>query len=307
MKYKIVYFGSSHHGVSTLEALKDDERYEIVCIISQPDKPVGRKQIITPTPVSLWAQEKGIPLLTPDSWRKDTDAVEQLKNLKADVGVLSNYGKILPKNVLDSFPHGIVNIHPSMLPKYRGATPGPGVILSGDRKSGVSIMLLVQEMDAGPVLAQKEFDVALNEIPETYYAKGFKIGTELLIESLPKYLSGELKPWDQDHSQATYSGQLTRDHGKIDWAQSPIEIERMVRAYTPWPGTWTEVWVDNERKIHLEKDMAERLGLPFESGNWDGVHRKRLKVLSAVLEEDQLVLDQVQLEGEKVVSFEKLL
>jgi methionyl-tRNA formyltransferase len=307
MKTKIVYFGSSEYGVATIEALLKDGRYELVGVVSQSDKPVGRKQIVTPTPVSAWALEHGVELLRPTSWKKDLEALEKLKSLKADVGVLSYYGKILPQNVLDVFPHGIVNIHPSMLPKYRGATPGPGVILNGETKTGVSIMILVQEMDAGPVLAQEEFDVSLTEIPETYYKKGFEIGNRLLIDVLPKYLSGEVKGFEQDDSLATYSGPLSRDNGKIDWNKSAVEIERMVRAYTPWPGTWTEVFIDNEGKIHLEKEMAERLNLPFENKDWDGVHRKRMKILSAVLEGDQLVLDKVQMEGEKPVSFEKLI
>lgn len=307
MKYKVVYFGSSEYGIATIEAILQDGRYELVGVVSQNDKPVGRKQIVTPTPVSAWALEHGVELLRPTSWKKDLEALEKLKGLKADVGVLSYYGKILPQNVLDVFPDGIINIHPSMLPKYRGATPGPGVILNGEKKSGVSIMKLVQEMDAGPVLTQEEFDVYETEIPESYYKKGFEIGNRILIEVLPKYLSGELKPWEQDNSQASYSGPLTRDNGKIDWNNSAIEIERMIRAYTPWPGTWTEVWVDNDGKIHFEKEMAERLDLPFENRDWDGVHRKRLKILSAVMEKDKLVLDQVQVEGDKPLSFGKLL
>jgi len=307
MKYKVVYFGSSEYGIATIEAILQDGRYELVGVVSQNDKPVGRKQIVTPTPVSAWALEHGVELLRPTSWKKDLEALEKLKGLKADVGVLSYYGKILPQNVLDVFPDGIINIHPSMLPKYRGATPGPGVILNGEKKSGVSIMKLVQEMDAGPVLTQEEFDVSETEIPESYYKKGFEIGNRILIEVLPKYLSGELKPWEQDNSQASYSGPLTRDNGKIDWNNSAIEIERMIRAYTPWPGTWTEVWVDNDGKIHFEKEMAERLDLPFENRDWDGVHRKRLKILSAVMEKDKLVLDQVQVEGDKPLSFGKLL
>jgi methionyl-tRNA formyltransferase len=306
-KYKIVYFGSSHHSLPTLEALHKDERYEIVGVVSQPDKPVGRKQILTPTPVSRWAQEHNVLLLAPNSWKKDTEALEKLRGLKADVGVLAIYGKILPQNVIDAFPKGIVNIHPSILPKYRGPAPAVGVILNGEKRSGVAIMLLVAEMDAGPVLAISEFDVSPTETPETYYEKGFQIGTETLIDILPKYMTGELRGQEQDHSQATYTYRLSRDNGKIDWSKSSEEIERMIRAYTPWPGTWTEVWMTTEGAIKFEREMSDRLELPFDEGNWDGVHRKRMKVLSAVLEKGSLALDKVQIEGETPVSFDSLL
>ncbi len=306
MKYKVVFFGSSHHSLPALEALAANELYEIVGVVSQPDKPVGRKQVMTPTPVSAWATKNNVALMTPDSWRKDVAAIERLRELKADVGVLAIYGKILPQEIIDIFPHGIVNIHPSILPKLRGPAPAVGAILSGEPVSGVAIMLLVQEMDAGPVLGITEFEVSPVEVPETYYDKGFRLGTELLMELLPKYLNGEIKGTEQDESQATYTYRLSRDNGKIDWNQSAEEIERMIRAYTPWPGTWTEVFVDNEGNLLLEKEMAERLNLPVNSGDWDGVHKMRMKVLSAVLEENELDLDMVQMEGEKPVAFHDL-
>jgi len=308
MKYKIVYFGSSTHSLPSLEGLHNDDRFEVVGIVTQPDKPVGRKQLVTPTPVSAWAKEHGVELLTPNSWKKDVAVLDRLKELNADAGVLAIYGKILPQSVIDVFPKGIVNIHPSILPKYRGPAPAAGVILAGEAVSGVTIMLLVQEMDAGPVLACEEFEMIGNEIPDAYYDKSFKLGNDLLMTILPRYLSGEMEPTEQDHSQATYTHMLNRDHGKIDWKASPEEIERLVRAYTPWPGTWTDVWVRYEDgTILLEKEMRERLGLLADTTEWEGVARKRMKVLSVVLEGGVLHLDQVQLEGEKPQSFSKLI
>lgn len=315
MKKRVVYFGSSHHSLPTLEALNSNADYELVAVVSQPDKPMGRKQVITPTPVSQWANEHGIELLTPKSWKKIDESigenvnVRRLKELKPDFAVLTYYGRILPQSVIDVFPKGIVNIHPSLLPKYRGPTPGNMVIMNGDMVSGVSIMLLAQEQDAGPVLAQKEFEVSPMEIPETYYEKGFRIGTEVLMEVLPKYLSGELTPYKQDHNQATHTPLLSRDDGKIDWSWSVEALERKVRAFTPWPGTWTEVWEDHEGKLHFPQEMREKIGLKSESKDeldWNGVTKKRFKIISAFMQDGMLALDDVQIEGDVVKKFSEL-
>lgn len=307
MKYRTVYFGSPEYSMPALEMLAFDPRYEIVAVVSQPDKPVGRKQIVTPTPVSQWALDHKVDLLRPVSWKKDTAAQERLKELKPDVGVLSVYGKILPQSLIDIFPKGIVNIHPSKLPKYRGPTPGQFVILNGDVESAVTIMLLSVEMDAGQIIAQEDFAVAPNEVPETYYANSFKLGAQLLSRVLPDYLEGKTALHHQDHAQATYTPLLSRDNGKIDWSQSPEQIERMVRAFTPWPGTWTEVWEEKDGQIHLPDDMRTRLGLPPHGReNWDGVTKKRMKIVSAFLDAGNLVLDEVQIEGETKTNFSNL-
>ncbi len=313
MKYRVVFFGSSQHSLPALDALYADQLYEIVAVVTQPDKPVGRKQIITPTPVSVWAKEKNIEIIPAKSWKKideglgENNNVHHLKELKPDFGVLVYYGRILTQAVIDIFPQGIVNTHPSLLPKYRGATPGQMVIYNGETVSGVSIMLLEASQDTGPVLAQEKFDVAPNETPDTYYVKGFKIGTELLMKVLPDYLDGKLVPQPQDHTQATNTPLLSRDNGKIDWSQSAGQIERMVRAFAPWPGTWTEVWEEQDGKIHLPDDMRIALGMPPHGReNWDGVTKKRMKVISVFLNGEQLVLDEVQIESETKTSFSSI-
>ncbi len=308
MKYRVVYFGSSNYSLPALEVLAADSRYEIVAVVSQPDKPVGRKQTVTPTPVSAWAKEHSVELLIPLSWKKDLSAVERLQELKPDVGVLAVYGKILPQNVIDVFPKGIVNIHPSLLPKYRGPTPGQYIILNGDTESAVTIMLLSAEMDAGEIIAQEKFIVPANEIPESYYTKAFKLGAEKLMNVLPDYLEEKITLHHQDHYQATYTPLLSRDNGKIDWSQTPEQIERMVRAFTPWPGTWTEVWEEKDGTLFFPDDMREKIGLaPHGRENWDGVTKKRMKILSAYIQNGSLVLDTVQIEGENTLDFPSVL
>lgn len=306
-QYNLVFFGSSPFSLVTLKALSADPRYRIVSVVTQPAKPVGRKQIVTPTAVETWALEHGVEVLKPLSWKMSLSEKERsrLQEIGATVGILSNYGKILPQSVIDIFPNGIVNIHPSLLPKHRGPAPAVGAILSGDYKSGTSIMLLSAEMDAGPIIGVVDFDLARDEIPATYYEKGFRLGTEKLLEVMPLYLNGDLKPMDQDHSNASYTKMLTREDGKIDWTESIEVIERIIRAYTPWPGTWTEVFKDNMGRVSFDQTMALRLGLPPQSTSTDFsmLKQMRMKVISAHIDNDKLVLDRVQLEGDLQRSF----
>lgn len=309
---KVVFFGSSHHCLVTLEALDSDAQFELVAVVTQPPKPVGRKQVLTPTAVETWAVEHGIEVIKPASWKKDVSSAErqQLTELGATVGVLSNYGKILPQSVIDIFLKGIVNIHPSLLPKYRGPAPAVGVILNGEKISGTSIMLLSAEMDAGPVLGTVEFAVADQEIPETYYEKGFGLGTQKLMELLPKYLDGALQLTEQDDVQATYTKMLKKEDGKIDWTKSTEEIERMVRAYTPWPGTWTEVFIEEDgNQIIINSAMATKIGLEQQDLRKDLTTTpqvtKRLKVLKGYTEAGLFVPEEVQLEGATVSLWEK--
>ncbi|GIW59291.1 MAG: methionyl-tRNA formyltransferase [Patescibacteria group bacterium] len=305
---KLVFFGSSAYCLVTLNGLRD-AGYEIVAVVTQPPKPVGRKQMITPTAVELWAMAHGVEVIKPESWRgtRAADELQRLKDLACEVAILSVYGKILPQSVIEIFPKGIVNIHPSLLPAHRGPAPAVGAILSGEKTSGTSVMLLSAEMDAGPVLGQIEFDVTELEVPDTYYKKGFALGTVKLLEVLPKYLSGELQPQEQDHTKATYTKMLTREDGEIDWSESAELIERKVRAYTPWPGTWTIVRQGEENVIYLSSLMADKIGLEAQTSAEEvNLSPRRMKVLNAKLIDDLLKLEKVQLEGELAKNFDEL-
>jgi methionyl-tRNA formyltransferase len=305
---KLIFFGSSGHCLVTLDGLRDNG-YEIVAVVTQPPKPVGRKQLITPTAVELWAQEHGVEVIKPESWRGEKAAkeLERLKELNCEIAVLSVYGKILPQNVIEVFPKGIVNIHPSLLPAYRGPAPAVGAILAGEKTSGTSIMLLSAEMDAGAVLGQIEFEIAESEVPQTYYEKGFALGTAKLLEILPKYLRGELQPVEQDHTRATFTKMLSRNDGEIDWSEPMELIERKVRAYTPWPGTWTMIKQGQDGIVYVPKLMAKKIGLEL-NGRTEEPHvcLRRMKILNAKLEEGILKLGQVQLEGDLMKDFEEL-
>jgi methionyl-tRNA formyltransferase len=176
----------------------------------------------------------------------------KIKNTQSEVAVLAAFGKILPKDILDHFKYGIFNIHPSLLPKYRGASPVQSAILNGDSQTGVTIIKLDEEMDHGPILAQAKIAITENDTAQSLYEKLFPLGAKLLIEALPSYISGEKQLTEQNHSDATYTKVLTRDDGFIDiLSVEPDKFERMVRAYFPWPGVWTKAILNtnSEQKI----------------------------------------------------------
>jgi len=203
---------------------------------------------------------------------------------KPDVGVLASYSRILPIDELKAIPHGILNLHPSLLPKYRGPSPVQTAILNGEKQSGITIIKMDEEIDHGPIVSQLEETILPEDTSESLYRRLFNIGSQKLVTILPDYLEDKIKLKSQDHSQATYSKKLSRDSGKIDWQKPPEYLERMVRAMFPWPGTWAEI-----------RDTRYEISKPT----------KRLKILKAHLESGRLVLDLVQLEGKKPVTFKQ--
>lgn len=243
---RVIFLGTPSFALHPLRALAA-AGHEIVGVVTQPDRPAGRSRTPQPPPVKVAALDLGLPILQPPTL-KDESIVETLRRLRPDVGVVAAYGEILRKNVLEIPPLGYLNVHPSLLPRYRGPTPVAAAILNGDDLTGVSIIKLVRAMDAGPILAQAT--VPLNPSARTGALTDdlFKLGSQLLINILPLYANGELEPQPQDESQATYCKLLSKEDGRIDWAQPADVIERAVRAYDPWPGTFT-TWQSQPLKI----------------------------------------------------------
>ena len=165
--------------------------------------------------------------------------IEKLEHLKPDLAVIAAYGKILPKEILDIPRFGFINVHPSLLPKYRGASPIQCAILNGDKETGVTIMKIDKKMDHGPILAYSKWLIANSDTYESLSKKLAKFGAELLVKTMSDYISGKIKPIEQEHEKATYTKIIKKEDGKIDWIKSAIEIERMTRGYYPWPSTWT--------------------------------------------------------------------
>jgi len=242
---KIVFFGTSEFAVPTLKALIRAQ-YEVAAIITQPDKPVGRKQVLSPPPIKTVAKKLGLKIFQPQSLKNETlENLLKIKNskLKIDFGVVAAYGKIIPKRYLDVPKYGFTNIHPSLLPKYRGPSPVQTAIMNGEKETGITIMKMDEQIDHGPILAKREFSIFNFQFSNSkdLEKKLAELGAKLLIETLPKYISGQIKPESQDHGQATFTKLLTREDGLIDWNKTAEEIYNQIRALNPEPGTWT-IW-----------------------------------------------------------------
>jgi methionyl-tRNA formyltransferase len=244
---RVVFLGTPEFATIPLEALAHDSRYQVVGAVTQPDRPAGRGRAPEPPPVKRAALSLGIPVLQPETLR-DPAAVEQLAALRPDVGVVAAYGEILRKSVLAIPPLGYLNIHPSLLPLHRGPTPVPGAILAGDTETGVTVMLLDAKMDSGPIIAQQRVPLPPDARSDKLTEELFRLGSALLLEALAGYAAGASSPTPQDDSQATYTKMLKKEDGAIDWHASAIQIERMTRAYHPWPGAQT-LWRGQPLKI----------------------------------------------------------
>jgi methionyl-tRNA formyltransferase len=234
---RILFLGSPEYAALPLRALAESG-HEIVGVVTQPDRPSGRSRAPAPPPVALAARELGLPLFQPPTLR-DPAVVEQLAALRPDAAVLAAYGEILRKKVLAIPPRGVLNIHPSLLPRWRGPSPVAGAILAGDRETGVSIMLLDAGMDSGPLLAQRRVPLDGDERAGPLTTRLFELGAELLLEALPAYASGAIEPRPQEGEAATYTRLLAKDDGLVRWEEPAAQIERAVRAYDPWPGSFS--------------------------------------------------------------------
>jgi methionyl-tRNA formyltransferase len=244
---KIVYFGSPEFAIQSLETLMA-VGHEICAVITQPDRRRGRSKKPLPTPVATFASEAGLAVWKPDQLG-DAEIVADLAELEADAYVVVAYGKFLPDDVLSIPRLGVLNLHPSMIPKHRGPSPVATAILEGDEWTGVTMMLLDSGMDTGPVLVQSDpVPVTVRDTQATLTERLFEIGAALLPPTLEAYANGEITPTPQDNSQATTSRLLKREDGRIDWNNSAIEIHRQARAFDPWPGTFT-TWNGQNLKV----------------------------------------------------------
>jgi methionyl-tRNA formyltransferase len=249
----IVFFGSSNVALPVLEILH--EQYSVVLVVTTPDAKVGRKQTITPSPVGLLAAELGLPLYKPEKL-SDSSVIDTLQKTQADVFVVLSYGKIIPESILNIPPHKSINIHPSLLPKYRGPTPMPAALLNGDTETGTTIMLMDKEMDHGPILAQRSVPIDPDDTFLTLQDKLSKLSAHLLIDTLPGYIQGDIKPQEQNHAEATYCKLQSKEDGKINWQQTATQIYNQFRALYPWPGIWT-TWNGQILKITFCVPTAE--------------------------------------------------
>jgi methionyl-tRNA formyltransferase len=299
MKTRVVYFGSPELSVPFLSALTKSSDFDVVAVVTQPEKPIGRKAILTKSAIHEFAVTQNIPVYTYKSLRSE-QVVKELSQLNADVFVVVVYGKIIPKAVLDLPKFGCINVHPSLLPKYRGPSPFQEAIRMGEKETGVSIMLLDEGMDTGPILAVHEFPIEDRETGETIQPKIITIGVPLLLEALQKWTTGERVATPQDNALATYSKILSKEDGKIDWSKSALEIDQQIRAMKPWPGTYF-LWKEDEKEVRIV--VHETLVLSKTSNLTPGTIQKDADQILIVCGDHSLLqLISIQPEGKTKMS-----
>lgn len=243
---RIVFMGTPDFAVLPLEHLILNQ-YQVVAVYTQPDKVAGRGRQLVSSPVKKVAINRGLPVVQPVNF-KSPEAVAELASFQPDIIMVAAFGQLLPRSVLDIPSHGCINIHPSLLPKFRGASPITAAILAGSEFTGVSIMLMDEGMDTGPVLARAQIPLSARDTTGSLTAKLSLIAAQLLLEVLPGWVRGELTPQPQNEAEATYSSLLTKESGEIDWHLSALEIWRRVRAFQPWPGCYTH-WQGRQLKV----------------------------------------------------------
>ncbi|MEK7625258.1 MAG: methionyl-tRNA formyltransferase [Patescibacteria group bacterium] len=245
MNSKIIFFGTQNFGAGILRCLIESEKYDLVAVITQPDRKIGRDQATQKSPVKILAEQHHLRVLQP----------ETLKNWTLDIGVwnlaiVCQYGLIIPKSILELPKHGFINVHTSLLPEYRGASPIQTAIVNGEAVTGVTIMLMDEKMDRGPILSQTKIQIAPDDTYPDLSEKMEPLAQNLLLKTLIEYLEGGIKPQTQDENGATFCKMFSRDDGRIDWQKSSAEIYNQYRGLTPWPGVWTSL---NKKRLKLLK------------------------------------------------------
>jgi methionyl-tRNA formyltransferase len=246
-KTRTVFMGSPDFAVPTLRALADEGGYDLLGIVTQPDRPAGRGNKLTPPPVKIAADELGIPSIQPEKLRQP-EAMAQLRAWNPDLIVVAAFGQILRPEALDLPKYGCINVHASLLPRWRGAAPIQAAILAGDAETGITIMQMDPGIDTGPMLSQHAIPILPDDTGGSLFEKLSALGGELLLETLPRYLGGELHPQTQPAEGATYAPMLKKEDGLLDFTRPAAELERRVRAMSPWPGAFM-LWQGAPLKI----------------------------------------------------------
>ena len=234
---RTVFLGSGRFAVAILDALVSMPGIRVEAVVSAPDRPVGRKAVLTPTPVTARARELGLAVLQPVRVRRP-EAVEELRALAPDLMVLADYAQLIPRALLDLPPRGFLNLHPSALPRHRGATPIPATILAGDTESAVTLIVVAEEMDTGPIVATEPLEVRPDDTAVTLEERAASVAGDLLRRALPEWLAGRIVARPQPAEGVTLTRPFRREDGLLDPRRTAVELERQVRAYQPWPGSY---------------------------------------------------------------------
>lgn len=295
---KIVFMGTPDFAVGALEALVE-AGHDVVAVVTQPDKPKGRGKEMQQTPVKECALKHNIDVFQPVKI-KTPEAVEVLRGYGAELFVVAAFGQILSKEILDMPKFGCVNIHASLLPKYRGAAPIQWAILDGEKETGVTIMQMNEGLDTGDMLTKVVVPIEDTDTGESLFDKLAEAGAKLLIETIPQIEAGELTPQPQDDSLSTYAKMIKKEMGLIDWKKEAVVLERLVRGMNSWPSAYTHF---NGKTLKIWETEIEEGNSNMVPGMVAEVTKNSIKVQTG---QDLLVLKQIQLEGKKrmdVASF----
>jgi methionyl-tRNA formyltransferase len=296
---RTVFFGSGGFAVPILDALAGDPRLELVAVVSAPDRPAGRSRAVTPTPVAARAAALRIPLVQPVRVRAP-EAIAELTALQPDLGVLADYGQIIPRHLLDLPAHGILNVHPSLLPRHRGATPIAATIAAGDDRAGVTIIRMDDGIDTGPIVARQSWPLSGTERAPELEAHAAREGAQLLTRTIEPWLAGTAPAIPQTAAGATVTRPFRRDDGRLDPVRRALVLERDVRALTPWPGSFLETPA-GRLAVH-EASVGDS-----EPGDEPGLLARHGDRLALATADGRLVLNRVQLAGRRAVGGDEFL
>ena len=289
---KIIYMGTPDFAVEALEALASS-RHEVTAVFTQPDKPKGRGKAMQFTPVKEVALRENIPVYQPKKVR-DPEVIQKIRELAPDVLVVVAFGQIIPQEILDIAPYGCINVHGSLLPKYRGAAPIQWAVIDGEKESGVTTMQMDAGLDTGDMLLKTVVPLDEKETGGSLFDKLSKAGADLLLETLDALENGTVTPQKQGESPTAYAKMLTKDMGAIDWNRPAKELERLIRGLNPWPSAYTFL---NGKTLKVWKCAVERAECGKEApGTIIGVDKSGIHVACG---SDTLILKEVQLEGKK--------
>ncbi|WP_237068124.1 methionyl-tRNA formyltransferase [Microbulbifer guangxiensis] len=299
---KIIFAGTPDFAAAHLQALLDSQ-HEVIAVYTQPDRPAGRGKKLLPSPVKAVALQHDVPVYQPQSLR-DAEAQAGLRQLGADIMVVVAYGLILPQAVLDTPRLGCVNVHASLLPRWRGAAPIQRAIEAGDPESGVAIMQMEAGLDTGPVLVERRCPISPTETGGSLHDKLAELGRPALLQALQELAAGTASLEIQDDSRANYAAKISKDEARIDWQRPAVEIERSIRAFNPFPVCWTTLPGKGDQRLRVYRARLER-----------GCHSETPGTIIAADEEGILVacgrealrLQQLQLPGKKILSADELL
>jgi methionyl-tRNA formyltransferase len=295
---RVLFIGTGEIGVPTLRALQKSSEHELIGVVTQPDKPVGRDQKVTPPPIKAALAGKPIPILQP-ARIKERQSIDEIRALGPDAIVVMAYGQILPRAVLEIPKIACLNLHASLLPRWRGAAPIQAAIAAGDRESGITVMYMDEGLDTGDILLQRRIDIAPGEMGGSLHDQLGEIAPEALLEALRLLATGKAPRVAQDNAQATNAPKLNREHGRVDWTEPAEVIERKIRAFNPWPGAVTTIAFHSGRPLNLKIFSASIVDINGKPGEIIQTNDDGLAFAAGVR---ALALGEVQLEGKQRMS-----